>query len=374
MAAFDEGAGIFVPCWVPVAATRYLDHVENGRSIRSLAREAGCHASTVLRQIRRYETRRDDLLIDLALKRLGRAQDAGPFHHDMRGNEMLMTKITDANDNRLPDELELKRSAPRILRRLNEQGACLAIAEDMEMAVVVRDGADGQTLRTAVLDRTLAEAMAIKDWITLSSGGRIARYKINAAGRIALKEMMAEAEAARAVLGEDADPHSEKNRDWAKRAAATDTNSRRGMRYSTTESPMLALSRRKDKDGTPFLGADLVAAGERLREDFELAQMGPHVAENWEVFLTGGARADFTQGDGGGSDKARARVARALGDLGPGLGDVVLRCCCFLEGMEAVERRMGWSARSGKIVLRIALMRLKSHYDDNESNWSPMIG
>ena len=92
------------------------------------------------------------------------------------------------------------------------------------------------------------------------------------------------------------------------------------------------------------------------------------------MFLTGGARADFTQGDGGGSDTARARVAQALGDLGPGLGDVVLRCCCFLEGMEAVERRMGWSARSGKIVLRIALMRLKSHYDDNESNWSPMIG
>ena len=64
----------------------------------------------------------------------------------------------------------------------------------------------------------------------------------------------------------------------------------------------------------------------------------------------------------------------ALADLGPGLGDVVLRCCCFLEGMEAVERRMGWSARSGKIVLRIALLRLRQHYDEEHGNWSPLIG
>jgi hypothetical protein len=41
--------------------------------------------------------------------------------------------------------------------------------------------------------------------------------------------------------------------------------------------------------------------------------------------------------------------------------------------MEAVEEHMGWSARSGKIVLRIALLRLKSHYDTS-SSWSPMIG
>ncbi len=75
-----------------------------------------------------------------------------------------------------------------------------------------------------------------------------------------------------------------------------------------------------------------------------------------------------------GSQAARDRLAMALGALGPGLGDVALRCCCFLEGLEAAEQRMGWSARSGKIVLRIALMQLKLHYDANSDHWSPLIG
>ena len=59
---------------------------------------------------------------------------------------------------------------------------------------------------------------------------------------------------------------------------------------------------------------------------------------------------------------ARDRVMAALSSLGPGLSDVALRVCCFLEGLEACERRMGWSARSGKVVLKLSLQRLADHY------------
>jgi hypothetical protein len=132
------------------------------------------------------------------------------------------------------------------------------------------------------------------------------------------------------------------------------------------ESPLAALARRRERDGRPFLDEELVHAGERLREDFELAQMGPRVTQDWERYLTAGGRTGFA--DAGtpltGASAARDRVARALSDLGPGLSDVALRCCCYLEGLESAEKRMGWSARSGKIVLRIALQRLKRHYDD----------
>ena len=148
------------------------------------------------------------------------------------------------------------------------------------------------------------------------------------------------------------------------------------MRYNLSESPLTALGRRTDKDGKPFLDRSLIAAGERLREDFEMAQMGPRVAQNWDRFLAASDRSSVQSGGGesGRSSLARARIAAALRDLGPGLGDVALRCCCFLEGLEVTEKRMGWSARSGKIVLRIALIRLKRHYDEVYQGKSPLIG
>ena len=364
-----------VPEWVPETALTYLAHVEAGRSIRSLAREAGCHASTILRMVRRYETRRDDPLVDLALRRLGGAKGAARVEGVKTGGARHLTMHEAIKESEIPDDVQLKQVALRVLRRLNETGAVMAIAADMDKGVVARDTPDGRTLKTAVIDRPYAEAMALKDWISVVSEGRITRYKISSAGRMALKRMLAEEEAIRVGMGEAADPFSEQHRDWAERNVSTDKNKRRGIRYNATESLLTALARRKDRDGKPFLGPDLVAAGERLREDFELSQMGPRITQNWERFLAGGARGEFSGGgDTGGSERARARVTAALADLGPGLGDVVLRCCCFLEGMESVEERMGWSARSGKIVLRIALTRLKTHYDEENGNWSPLIG
>jgi hypothetical protein len=117
----------------------------------------------------------------------------------------------------------------------------------------------------------------------------------------------------------------------------------------------------------------MVSAAERLREDFELSQMGPRVSQNWDRFLTAGAvNYSPNSTDNGGSDAARRRVSDALSALGPGLGDVVLRVCCFLEGLETTEKRLGWSARSAKVVLRIALERLHQHYQARQSD--AMIG
>ena len=109
-----------------------------------------------------------------------------------------------------------------------------------------------------------------------------------------------------------------------------------------------------------YLTAELIEAGERLREDFELAQMGPRI----ERFLTAGGPRGAVKGRGPaeGPQDARVRVAKALEALGPGLSDVVFRVCCFLEGLETAEKRLGWSARSGKVVLKIALERLAAHY------------
>ena len=369
------------PEWVPQTALHYLAHTAAGLPIRALARRAGCHASTVLRQIRKLENRRDDLLVDEALHHLGNthfssarmaARPVTRSHITQKEATRMQTElapvVTDAETS--PSVEMLRREGRRVLRRLAEPGAVLAVAAEMDKAVVVRDMAGGATTRTAVVDRAVAQAMALKEWIVCDTPGRVSRYRITGAGRSALAGLLAEAE--NLARQGQSDTQSGTAARFSGQETTDDTNASSGCdtaprrtRYCTNESPLLALARRRDAGGAPFLAPELVAAGERLREDFELAQMGTRVAQNWDRFLTAGVEGGGGQGAGmaRGPEAARARITAALRDLGPGLGDVALRCCCYLEGLELAERRMGWSARSGKIVLRIALQRLRRHYD-----------
>ncbi|MDO5370912.1 DUF6456 domain-containing protein [Paracoccus sp. (in: a-proteobacteria)] len=354
------------PSVLPDDARLYLRHVEGGETIRALARETGCHPSTILRRIRRFENRRDDPLVDRAVERGGRDTQA--------------------------DRTELR----RVLRRLAEPGAVLAVAAGMEKAIVTR--AD---IRTAVLDRTVAELLALRGWVAIVAQGRISRHAITAAGRAALKAMAtggtaglpppsdfddaARVDPAPAGMAEAAAPFE--GADSGPRAAQAhrimedrvlddpDGSGPRRMRVNIAESPLHVMARRRDANGQPFLDNGMVVAGERLREDFELAQMGVRVAQNWDGFMTAGIDASYVPGaGGGGSEVARRRVAEALRELGPGMGDLVLRICCFLEGIEMTERRLGWPARSGKVVLRLALMRLERHYRERYGKFGPLIG
>lgn len=371
-----------LPAWLPDHARLYLRHVEDGVPIRQLARAEGCHASTILRRVRRIEQRRDDPLVDEALTRLGRFAAAASAAPTRKDDTAMTAPIRPTAPQARPDaaapdghDLEtLSREGQRVLRRLAEPGALLIIAPDMEKAVVLRG-----TVRTAVVTRAVAQGLALNGWIGVQHSGRVTSYALSAAGRAALKRLL-EAEALAEGRDPEAEstPQAERHRDWGERLVHEGQGRVTRLRMNLAESPLGVLARRRDADGRPFLAPDLVAAGERLREDFELAQMGPRVAQNWERFMTGGARGqyrpDLGHGGPGGSERARERVAAALSELGPGLGDMVLRCCCFLEGLETAEKRMGWSARSGKIVLRIALMRLKRHYDETYGGAAPLIG
>jgi len=353
-------AGLF-PEWVPKAARNYIFHTVDGRSIRRLARDAGCHASTILRQVRKMEFRRDDPLIDEALTQLARPDpEQSPNNNSNPKDGISMTKQF-RHAAQTPDDATVQREARRILRRLCEPAACLAVAQDMEKAVVVREAEDGSTTRTAVVDRPVAQAMALKDWIACAVPGRVSRYQITGAGRAALKGLLADEDA---VRGGFAEAPTEFIGQFGGVAPVDCGEPSRKQRYNYAESPITAMARRRDKSGKPFLNAELVSAAERLREDFEVAQMGPRAAQHWEALLSGTPCEPASENaTPDASSTARARVSEALRDLGPGLGDVALRVCCFLEGLEAAEKRMGWSARSGKVVLRIALQRLKQHYD-----------
>ncbi len=355
------------PNWLPEQTRNYLEHTGAGTSLRQIAKASDLHPSTISRRIRAVEAKREDPLIDEALTAL-----------HLNFVSKLETKVSskEQNDMTAPlrpplvsDDSTINREARRILRRLCEKEATLVLAKDMDKAVVLRAGPDGSQTRTAVLDRKVAHAFALKDWIATAKSGRISIYTITEAGRSALKRLIEEDRKRRRApmeMAEAATPFLAQHQLWGEKPVKEDDGSIRKIRVNLAESPLAMLARRKGQDGKPFLSMDLVQAGEKLREDFERAQMGPRVAQNWEKFLTGSDRGSGFA-DGGiaeGPRAARDRVSDALDELGPGLADVVMRVCCFLEGLESAEKRLGWSARSGKIVLKIGLQRLLKHYED----------
>lgn len=125
------------------------------------------------------------------------------------------------------------------------------------------------------------------------------------------------------------------------------------------ESPLEWLARRTDKAGRPLVDATQFLAGERLRADFTRAQLTPSVTTRWDVTGTKGSAGDTF------SDMvlaAKLRVSRAMGAVGPELSGVLLDVCCFLKGLEEVEREHGWPARTAKVVLGLGLDRLARHY------------
>ena len=344
------------PDWVPAHAKTYLAHVVEGVSIRELARSQGCHASTILRQVRKFEFRRDDPLVDEALNVLSRNT-----HPETEPENDLMATAESIS------EVDIARQARRILRRLCETGAYLLIAPQMEVAAVFKETVPGRPTRIAVVDRSFARAFALKEWIVGVQLGKLSRYSITPTGRVALKRMIAED---RQSKGEDAvgTPFQEQHKEFGERVVKVyDGSGRQNVRFNFAESPLTLLARKKDKSGAMYLSPELLEAGERLREDFEQAQLGPRVAQNWDRFLTNAGGGWNGGAECSGSSSAKDRVSGALKALGPGLADVALRVCCFLDGMEKAEKRLGWSARSGKVVLKIALQRLADHYGITEN-------
>ena len=365
-AAFPEVGGA---CTASSVAT-YLAYTEKGESLRSVASASGKHPSTVMRAVRRVEADRDDPLVEGLFAELGKpaqlaaANDASAAHGSDR-----TPAIADGGFTRSMSHEELERGARRYLRRLCEPEAFLLVTPEARKGGIFCK-ANGHTKPIAMIPVSLAVEFLREGWIRQAKRGvSSTRYQVTEDGRSFLRRLLAEDAVKRNAtsgFAEAQTPFQAQHQIAGERAFMNPaTGEHETLKVNLAEDPLGWLARRKGPDGQPFLGPVELEAGERLRQDFEAAQMAPSVAQDWRKFLTPGDRYSGTpvpRTPGEGPRAARERVTRALAALGPGLSDVALRVCCFLEGLEACERRMGWSARSGKVVLKIALQRLSEHY------------
>ena len=130
---------------------------------------------------------------------------------------------------------------------------------------------------------------------------------------------------------------------------------RRSVTVNLAESPLAWLHARG------HLPARLFDAGERLRADYERAGIAPSITMRWDPVRVGGGP------DAGLSPTerqlaAKARFDGAMAAAGKGLADVLWRVACACESLPDAERALEWPARSGKLVLRLALERVADFY------------
>jgi hypothetical protein len=105
-------------------------------------------------------------------------------------------------------------------------------------------------------------------------------------------------------------------------------------------------------------------AGERLRTDWERAQLAPRVTMSWDqapVARSRGVAGSAPDLNGAQLD-AKRRFDQAIKNAGPGLADILWRIVCAGEGMRDAETALGWPARAGKLVLTFALDRVADFY------------
>ncbi len=211
-------------------------------------------------------------------------------------------------------------------------------------------GTDGANL--VVADAILAALCA--RGLVVRKGDRLIALD---AGRAALRRLLADPESA----------FQDQHRSLSRRCADPD-GSEAGLgaqvlRVNDLESPLAALARIRDRHGAPWLSADLVIAGDRLRSDFTRGQLAPGISSRWSELVDrgrGGAGgiADLTDA----ALSARRRFEAAFAAVGPELSGLLVDVCCFLKGIEQVERERQWPQRSAKLMLRTGLSILARHY------------
>jgi hypothetical protein len=137
--------------------------------------------------------------------------------------------------------------------------------------------------------------------------------------------------------------------------AAPQKNARR-VTVNLAESPLTWLHARGHISDREY------EAGERLRVDWEVAQLNPGMTMRWEPVTGRGSRSEHGLNPTERQISARARFDGAVAMAGKGLSDILWRVVCACESVPDAEKALEWPARSGKLVLKLALDRVADFY------------
>jgi len=129
----------------------------------------------------------------------------------------------------------------------------------------------------------------------------------------------------------------------------------RSVTVNLAESPVTWLHARGHLSDRQFV------AGEKLRADWEKAGLSPGMTMRWDpVRVQGSTGSGLLPGER--TLAARQRFDGAIAAAGSGLSDILWRVVCAGEALVAAEKALDWPARSGKLVLRLALDRVADFY------------
>jgi hypothetical protein len=131
---------------------------------------------------------------------------------------------------------------------------------------------------------------------------------------------------------------------------------RRSVTVNVAESPLTWLH------AHGHLEERLFDAGERLRADFERAQMAPSITMRWDPVRIKSTGTDQGLTAGERQMAARDRFHGACNAAGKGLEDILWRVVCNGQPLPEAEKALAWPARSGKLVLKLALDRVADFY------------
>ncbi|MEI2735287.1 MAG: DUF6456 domain-containing protein [Rhodoblastus sp.] len=241
------------------------------------------------------------------------------------------------------------REARRLLAALAQDGAGPARADLRDGFLVVAAPRNGVTAITANAPAAAGDELFARG---------LARWTAHVPPRLELTAEGARA-ARRLAAPAEVEPHRAQHGDFVMRALEPGA---RPVAVDEAESPLGWLARRKGRDGAPFLAPAQIEAGERFRRDVEIAQIRQRVTSDWSGAAGSGRRGPQDLNISDLAIAARQRLERAADAVGSELNNLLLDVCGLQKGLELVERERSWPPRSAKVVLRIALDRLATHY------------